>query len=156
MGENSSNNTAQARISSWMLGIRISPPLCPSRVPTSGLAVGFLSLHILFPYPLLPRFLLCTMSGWTWNSKIPGFNYVPMNNYFFSCDEKTKESKFSDKLIIRYMGVLSQAYCKPNQRILSWEKHSWKRRKRKGKRGRRGCKGERRSYKKEDKKKVNK
>lgn len=37
IGENSSNNTAQERISSWILGISISPQSCPPRVPMSGI-----------------------------------------------------------------------------------------------------------------------
>lgn len=75
---------------------------------------------------------------------------------------RREESKFWDKLITKNVSVLFQAHCKkrplfkPNQRILGWEKHLWKRILKKGKGGRQeeeDAKKER-SYKKEDKEEI--
>lgn len=162
MGEESSdNNTIQERMSSWMSDMGVSRWLCLSRVPPSGLGAGLLSLHILFLWPVFQSF---NCLPWAADLETPRSLFSTMTMcqwkvYSLPCGENLKKASSETNWLQEMSRVLFQACCnrlrslsKPNRRILSWEKHLWKRRKRKGKGGRRGYKGEtRRSYKKEGK-----
>lgn len=160
MGEKSSNNTVQERMSSWTPGMGISPWLCPSTVPIRGLVARLLSLHVFFSIPssrvptadhkLLnlnlqdPRFILC-----------PNEQFSP-SHVMKKLKKASSGTNWLQEMLEFYFKFTARGWdlWTRQTKLFSLEKYLWKRRKVKGKkrnmRRRKECKGQRRRpYKKE-------
>lgn len=94
-------------------------------VPSSRVSTAFLEL--LTEKLQDPCFILWLMCQWKVNS-------LPCDKNLKKASSETNWWQETSRVLFQACNRL-RSLSKPNQRILSWEKHLWKRRKRKGKGG---------------------